>query len=408
MMTRATRWLAVAACVVAGLFWPVSWARGQIAGTMDVTAMIAPISTRSLDLYGRILSLDADQMSAARTLLQGYQAQHREAVAAFQKQMESLQKEMEETQDWMSYGRRMREIGVKVRDEVESAERNFMNDLKVLLNERQAGDFPRVERARRRENLLRFGFVAGQAVDLFTVAESAKVAERPAVQELLRAYEVEIDRRLEDFERWQRDQERAFENMDPMNFDMERLSKTMGEMFDRSRQVRDINRRYARQIGTAVGEADGARFTDEFNRRAHPRVYRPAHAHQCLRAAEGFADLSAQQKEEVRLLRESYEREAAAANARWAAAVEAAEDKRGSNWMEEMMQRAMGGGGRDDGVGDAKKARQDLDDRTLERLKAILTKEQAARLPEKPEAKPSPMGDMEDMFYMPDADPEIP
>lgn len=405
------RWCRFVAAVVAFvLLVPASPpARAQFGAGMDFTSMIAPISSRSLDAYARILSLDPDQKEAARALLAGYQTQHRAAVEAFQSRVKALQEETQKSQDWMGFGQRMRELGSSLRDEVDKAERGFFDDLKVLLNDNQSQRFERVERARRRENVLRFGLVAGQAVDLFSVAETVGVADRPAVDELLRAYEVEMDRRLQEFERWQRDQEKAFEDVDPMNFDMARLSKTMGEMFDRSRQIRDVNRRFARQIAQAVGEADGPRFSDEFQRRAHPRVYRPSLAAKCLRAAQGFADLTDPQKQDLRLLRESYERELAAANARWASAVEALEDKRGPNWMEEMMQRAMGDGGKDDGVGEARKARQDLDDRTLERLLAILNKEQAARLPEKPATPDQPrFGPMEDMFYMPDADPENP
>jgi hypothetical protein len=405
-MGRTKRWLAAVIWIVVG--WAlavVPHARAQIGAGMDMGAMTAPVSSRSLDVYAKLLALDADQKEAAESLLVGYQAQHRAAVESFNKKMESLQKEMEETQDWMAFGTRMRDLGVKFRDDIDGVERAFMDDLKVLLSQTQLERFVRVERARRREKLLMFGLVAGQAVDLFAVAEAVKAADKPGVEDLLRSYEVEMDRRLQDFERWQREQEKAFEGVNPMNFDMDQMSKLMGQMYERARQIRDLNRRFARQIASSLGE--GERFTEEFNRRAHPRVYRPSYTARCLAAAEGFADLSAEQRAELKLLRESYVREAAAANARWAAVVEAAEDKRGANMMEEMMQRAMGGGGNDE-VADARKARQELDERMLDRLKAILTKAQAERLPEKPAEAPAPMGDMGDMFYMPEPDPDHP
>lgn len=393
---------------VAMLFAPAR-ASAQMGPGMDMSAMVAPISARSLDTFAGILSLDADQKEAARGLLEGYQAQHRAAVDAFQAEMKALQAEMQQSQDWMSYGRKIRDMGIKLRDGVLGAERAFMDDLKILLSEKQAEGFVRVERARRRENLLRFGFVAGQAVDLFAIAQTAKVGDRAEVKELLLSYEVDVDRRLEAFERWQRDQEKTFDNADPMNFDMEQLSKTMADAFDKSREIRNVNQRFARQIAQAIGEPDGDRFTLEFNRRAHPRIYRPTHASKSIRAAEGLADLSAQQKDDLKLLHESYDRESAAANTRWASAVEAAEDKRGGNFMEEMMQRAMGGGeAKADDVADARKAREELDARSMDRLLAILNKDQASRLPEKPAEKPSQLGPMGDMFYMPDMDPENP
>ncbi|MBM4109213.1 MAG: hypothetical protein FJ255_10460 [Phycisphaerae bacterium] len=405
-------WVAGVLATAATLVGPQR-ASAQLGAGMDMSAMIAPISSRSLESYARILSLDGDQKEAAKALLEGYQAQHRAAVDAFQTEMKSLtpraiQEEMQQSQDWMSYGRKVRDMGIKLREGVQGSERNFMEDLKVLLTEKQAEGFVRVERARRRENLLRFGFVAGQAVDLFSVAENAKVGARAEVVELLASYEVEVDRRLEAFERWQRDQEKQFDNVDPMNVDMGAVSKAMQDAFDRSREIRDVNQRFARQIAQALGEGDGERFTDEFKRRAHPRVYRPSHAAKSIRSAEGFADLGEQQRADLKVLRESFEREAAAANARWASVIEAEEDKRGANWMEEMMQQAMGGGGKGGDVADAKQAREDLDSRTMDRLLAILSKEQAERLPAKPEPKPSQLGPAADMFYLPDLDPENP
>jgi hypothetical protein len=80
-------------------------------------------------------------------------------------------------------------------------------------------------------------------------------------------------------------------------------------------------------------------------------------------------------------------------NERWAKAIEDAEEKSGGT-VGLMMQGMMGSGDGESPLGQARKARRDLDKSAEETLKGILKSEQFAKLPPKPPANPNPWADM--------------
>lgn len=378
-------------------------AQAQMFGDPD---MMSPLTTRTINRYADLLKFDDSQREVLRTLFDGYSTQNRELSKRLQEEMAKFQKQMQETGDFSNM-KEMQTLSRKFSEESKANETTFFNDLKAILTPEQLEKYPRIEAARRRDTNLRMGFIAGQAVDLYEVAERAKVVDVPAVAELLTTYETDMDRRLQDFERFQREMEKSSENMDPMAPDMERIQKMMKEMFDHSTKIRDINRTFARQIEQALPEDAAARFKESFNSRAYPRIYRESYTHKTLVAALKFNDLTEDQKNQVQALSDAYARDAAAANAKWAAAVDAREEKRGENFMQDMMAMGMGGGGEKSPVTDAKAARKELDDRTDSRLREILSDEQKTRLPERPAPVPTEMEMMGDMFYAPMMEEEM-
>jgi hypothetical protein len=408
--TTAARFTSLCACLIliaCTIAIAPTTARAQFGGGMfGDPDMMSPLTTRSVNRYADLLKLDAQQREILRTLFDGYSSQNRDLGKRMQEEMTKLQKQMQETGDYSNI-KEMQTIGRKFAEESKTNETTFFGDLKALLTPEQTERFPRIEAARRRDTNLRMGFIAGQAVDLYEVAERAKVTEVPAVADFLATYETDMDRRLQEFERFQREQEQASEKMDPMAPDMERIQKVMKEMFEHSAKIRDINRTFARQIEQALPEDAAARFKESFNARAYPRIYRESYTHKALGASAKFADLTEDQKSQVQALRDAYARDAAAANAKWAAAVDAREEKRGDNFMQDMMAMGMGGGAEKNPVTDAKSARKELDERTESRLLEILNDDQESRLPKRPEPRPAEMDMMGDMFYAPVMEEEM-
>jgi hypothetical protein len=123
-------------------------------------------------------------------------------------------------------------------------------------------------------------------------------------------------------------------------------------------------------------EGEQAKFEATFRERSFPRVYRPAYAARAMDIADGFEDLTAEQKARVAEVRATFEREAASINKKWAEAVEESEKTM-------TVRDLMGMGGGNDGVREARTQRRTVEDRALEQLKAVLTPEQVKRLPDR-------------------------
>jgi Spy/CpxP family protein refolding chaperone len=276
----------------------------------------------------------------------------------------------------------------------EALEKSFFDDLKAVCTETQLAQWPAVERHHRRGKAMRFGIVSGSAVDLVSVLDRIKAAPTDAgvVKDALDAWELEIDRLLVVFEKDAKDAQNDMMEGGAM-FDMNKVQTMMKKFSESAAQVRDLNRSYARRIEPALSDEDRAKFVAEVQRRSFPRIYRPSHPQQMIDAAMGFADLTADQKEQLQAVKESYGRDAAGVNERWAKATEEKETEAGGSIMV-MMQGFQGmGGDPNDPVKVARDSRRELDSKTKERIESILTAEQKAKLPKKKSEGFNPMGD---------------
>lgn len=370
----------------------------------------APITNRSVAAYSKILSLDSEQQEIVGTLLEGY----REAFKTSTKQMqEDMTKQQEKMQGGdMSGMKEMQQAGKRAQDRMEALEKGFFSDLKALLTEEQSGSWERVERYRRRETGMRFGFMSGAAVDLVAIAERTKIepANKAEYDTAMADYERAIDQNLVSLEKTARQmQEDALkeDNMQAM-FDMGKIEAMMKKLADSGKAMKETNRQYARRISSTLGDDGREKFDIEVKRRSFPRVYKESHVMKMITAAEGFTDLDPAQKDALGSVRSQYVRELSDVNDRWAAAVEAQEEKLGGTIMVMMKQQmSMFGAGGDekekDPIAEAKKARKEIDEKAEERIKGVLKPEQVSKLPER---TPEPANDFEMMFGGEDADPE--
>jgi hypothetical protein len=381
---------AVLLCVLAPSA-PAQFGMGM--GGMGSMAQQDTITRRGLDAYARLLGLDPDQKETALSLLEGNQSATRAAMKEYQAKMEALGEKARDSGDFSVYQKEMPTIAREMAEKFEGLEKGFFGDLKSILNEEQTARWPSVERYRLREQAMRFGFVSGSAVDLIAVVEKTKSAPAGNAEftETLDQYELDVDRLLRNFEKAGKEaQKDALEGA--QMFDMAKIEAMMKKLYDAAREVRDVNRAYARRLAPLMNDTERAAFEAEVQRRSFPRVYKPSHAAKSIDAALGFKDLSADQKESLQALRESYTRDLAAVNERWAKATEEKEEKAGGAVMV-MMQGFMGGGSPDDPVKQAKDARKELDEKTQDRLEAVLSPDQKARLPEKKIEPSNPMAD---------------
>jgi len=385
-------------------------ARAQGFGGPDMMGMMS-ISKRSLDSYAVKLGFTPEQAEALRALHEGYRSEAKKAADEFGKAQRDAMREAQEEQDWGAMGKVMATEGAKLQERMQAAEKQFLDDFRSLCTEEQAAKWPSVERARRRDQFMRIGMVSGAGVDVLAAADRTKtaMAGSEAYDAVAEQYELEIDRRLTEFKRVQEEMQAAQMKQAEDGFDLSKMQEMMAKaqemlrpIVEISTSLRDTNREYARKLGDLMSEADRAKFGAEIDLRTHPRVYRPSHTAKSLEAALKLKDLTPEQTEQVRVLRDSYSADARGLNTRWASAIEEQEAKNGGTFGVMTMSFMGGGDEGADPVRDARKARRDLDKQVLERLNGVLTETQREQLPSREDEPFNPMADF--MVIEPDAE----
>lgn len=389
---RTIRIVLAVVAAVAILATPARAQFGMMGGGQG--AAMDPITKRSFDAFVKLLGLDADQKETAKALYDGHTEANRALQKDMMEKMSALGQKAREDGDFSVFQKEMPAISKEMTAKAEGLEKSFFDDLKAVCNEAQLAKWPAVERHHRRGKAMRFGLVSGSAVDLVSVMDRIKVSpnDADAVKDALDGWELEIDKLLVEFERSAKDAQKDMMEGGAM-FDMNKVQDMMKKLSESAAQVRDVNRSYARRIEPALSDVDRATFVAEVQRRSFPRIYRASHPQQMLDAALGFADLTADQKEQLQAVKESYTRDAAAANEKWAKATEEKETQAGGSIMV-MMQGFQGmGGDPNDPVKVARDARRELDNKTKERIEGLLTAEQKAKLPKKKSEGFNPMAD---------------
>jgi hypothetical protein len=392
-------------------------ARAQFGAGMDMGQFAAPISRRSLEDYGKLVNLTADQKEAVKSLYDAYTAAHAEVQKEMTKTFQEVAEKAQDTGDFKVYQKELPKKMQALNERMEKLEKGFYDDAKALLTTEQQASWSRVERHRRREKGLRFGFISGQSVDMVKVVDALKLDPKsvPGLTDEVEHYEADMDRAIQAFEKFGKDQEKEQAkwaedfDMSKMAEMMEKAKSVMTQMLDIGKGMRDVNRQYQRTILPLLPEDQREKFEAEFNKRAYPRIYREGYPSKALAAAAGFNDLTADQSKTIAEMKAEYAREVAATSKKWALATQEREDKTGGQMME--MMSMMGGGGGDESVKEAankaREDRKDLDKRYKEKLLALLNEGQRDRLPEE-KKEPGGMFGMAggDFFMPPDDEPE--
>lgn len=385
-------------------------ARAQGFGGPDMVGMMS-ISKRSLDSYSKKLGFTPEQTEALQALHEGYRSEAKKAADEFGKAQREAMREAQEEQDWGAMGKIMAKEGAKLQERMQASEKQFLEDFRSLCTEEQAGRWPAVERARRRDQFMRVGMVSGAGVDVLAAADRTKTAMtgNEAYDAVAEQYELEIDRKLTEFKRVQEEMQAEQMKQAEEGFDFSKMQEMMAKaqemlkpIVEISTSLRDTNREYARKLADLMTEADRNKFNAEVDLRTHPKVYRASHTTKSLDAALKLADLTPEQAEQIRGIRDSYAADAQGLNTRWASAIEEQEAKNGGTFGVMTMGFMGGGDEGQDPVRDARKARRDLDKQVLERLKGGLTEAQREQLPTRDEEPFNPMADF--MVIEPDGE----
>lgn len=356
------------------------------------------ISSRSLDRSTKPLKLSADQKEAVKALHEGYVAAFRDASKARREAIDKLIHDNDDEDDRGNFMKKMPEIQQKHAEQTKKLDQTFFSDIKALLSPEQETQWPKVERARRREVGLRSGgIVGGDSVDLTSVIDDLRLADTdlaPAA-ESIEQYEADLDRQLVEKESTKSDFK--FEPGKP--FDMEAMQAGMTKIREQAIKVRDVNERHARTLEGHLPESKRTEFASAVRKASFPRIYRPSRTDKDIDAALKFEDLTSDQRKQVETLRDQHKRDAVPANDAWATAQRAADEKGdgggqmiGPGGAVMRMKFSMGDDEEEKGpLADARKARKELDKKSRDRLKEILTEAQRDKLPKADAMEEGPM-----------------
>jgi hypothetical protein len=354
-------------------------------GAGELTEMA--VTRQSMVGYCGLMGMGETERELALELHAGYLDNYKQMADKFQRQMERMQREVQETRDFSVYQEKMPAMFRDLMKRMEELEEGIFADLRMLGAVAETDErWVRVQRMRRREQTRYTTMISGDAVDLVAVVRGLEgVGDDPPapVTEALLRYEVELDSVLLERERLMKTaMKKGAEAMEDM-FDQEKQLENMKfwEEFatksqELGRRAKGINARHAAAVQQLLEEGARGSFDREVKRLTWPAVYRDSHAERLLGAAEGMSDATDEQKAQLASIRREYEASAGAINSRWAGLI----DKR-----EEQSEGFSGyfafGDDEESDEGKAKSERRDLDTRTAERIKQVLTAAQQDRLP---------------------------
>lgn len=346
------------------------------------------ITSRDLRKWSTILGLSSDQMDAAKTLHEAYREAHGAETKAMMDVMREAQSDFMETQDTSAF----KDVAGKsaaIGERITALDRQFMDDIKSLLDARQSELWPKVERHNRRVKSLPGGMLSGEAANLITVVEDLKISEpTPELKDAIEQYELDLDKAIveRDTRRkaLEKQSQELMKDFDPTKMDIGKMRAIMQDTRKAGVPVRDVNLRHSRLLASAIPADLKPDFDTRIRRALYPRIYRESHPDKSFKAALAFDDLTAEQRDAVTRLADAYTRDLSALNDRWAAAV-AEEERDGGGDPFMGFGRFVPGASGDETwpTDEPKKARRELDNSTIEKLKAALTPEQSDRLPKR-------------------------
>lgn len=353
-------------------------------GQMDI-----PLTSHDIDRMAKLLSLTDEQKEQVKDLYQSFEQEFNQGKKKISEAFAEMQQEFQENRDPSIF----QDITRKVVDFQQSTEKQqtaLYDDIRLLLDDKQVESWPRFERRVKRHQVMRqsgqANVVSGAGLDLVTIVEDQKLEpeQTTAIAPELEQYETDMDRVITAQKKLQEEQTKEYmDNLEQYSDFMGNMDK-FEKMFADSRelmvQARDLNAKYSRQIAALLTDDARTKFEQTYNESALPQVYRPSYVSKAFTSAKGMEDLTAEQKAQVDELQATYARELSAANEKWAAAQREWEVgvKIADFWQ---------AGSRPQDLKDAQAARKELDTRTYEKLRGLLTDEQKEKLPTKASAR---------------------
>ena len=339
------------------------------------------VDRMQIDIIAEMLSFSEDQVELAYELHTGYLAEMTELEEVVRGIMDGVRQEFRETRD-PSVWQEMMGAMEPLREDKDQYTESFMEDLQLILNEDQFAEWDEVERFHRRyTSFSDDGMLSGETVDVIMAVRDMDLPEEDmaALKPILNQYSIELDRAL-------KSRNEAYEEGMSQGMalwrsnDMEKMQELWEDAKGHAERVRDLNRRFAKQVEAALDPAFAGEWQREFKEQSFPRVYRPTFTARSLTAAEKITTLSPEQTEQIEAIVGEYHNRIDSMNDEIAKLVEKSEMERD---ISSMMGRRGRGGAEQDEARNARGEKSDYEAAVLERVRNLLTEEQRQMLPER-------------------------
>lgn len=335
-----------------------------------------PLTKERLDRYAQVLELDADQTKAAQALHETYVAQVQKGQKSMREEMRRLSEDLQDG-DMSALQQKIGPIAQKMRETSTSQRDQFLSDLKSLLRPEQAGNWDRLDRLRRRDNVLPRGALSGSTIDLVNIIDAMKLADpmRVKLTSPLEEYSVDLDRPL-------REREAAVEKdaAEPVKtFDAETYKKHQEAGLAIDAKVADVNQRHTRLLAGLLPDDMRKAFEDQVRQQSFKQAYRPTKAARQAEAAAKLQGLSAEKRKALEQALAKYRERSRPLNDNLASALERAE-KAGRPANLNAFSFGPGAEKQDPDITAARQARREADNQLKEELAKLLTQEQLASL----------------------------
>jgi Spy/CpxP family protein refolding chaperone len=359
-------------------------------------AMFEPsVSAEDMDRYGKMLNFSKSQGEAVKALLDAYSQEFNTAAQKARDQMDALR---EEARDDPSVRTEIGELFAKFRTKRTEMETGFFNDVKATLTPEQQTTWPVVERTRRRESTMNRGLMSFERADLVKIIDDLKLASeaRKPVSPILDQYQVDLDRALIVRNDAQDKLQGNMRDLFNPGGDQTKAQKMFEDGRAASTKVREVNKRYARQVEAALpDDATRTKFNEVVRRESFPLIYRPSYANRVVDAAGAIDGLSPEQKTTIAEIKDRFNRELTGLNQKMETAYEQREQ---TITIADLMSRFGGGGGAGGGgqrggggfgmidseeLSTMRDQRRELETTTVEKIQALLNEEQKAKLPQR-------------------------
>ena len=371
----------LAAAVVAGVAMVCAPAAHAQMGAEWGQLFDPPVNSREMEQIEKTLKLDDAQTALVEDLQSAMLAEFERLSGIMRQIVQDAQEEVRETgrnDVWVEIGKKAQDFGEKKK----SMQKQLFEDIKLVLNEEQLGRWPAAERRWYRGQMMgnrQLGFMSGLRADLVVITEDAEQAE--AIAPVVDQYEREVDRELHAFEDLAEEQKEEWEKLREDGFftNMDKFNELFSDLRDKLVTVRDLNGKYRDQIALRLEGEAKSKFENAYDKAAFPALYKDSYVDAGMRTVLEMPDLTTEQRAEVEALEARYGQEVAALNKKIEKATLDADETVN-------IQTLMSGGAKSEEKNALEAQKKDLQQERYAQLRAILTEEQAAKLP-------SPEGD---------------
>ncbi|MGE3110004.1 MAG: hypothetical protein AB7G11_06210 [Phycisphaerales bacterium] len=361
------------------------------------------MSTGDLKRHAKVLRLTEAQTEAAKSLVASYTAEFEQASKERRDKMREINEEFQDSRDF-SVMEQMGPVEEKFQKRADELEKTLLSDLRSILTPEQDSTWPKFERTRRREKSIGKGSLSGESVDLVRIVEDLELNDsaRKPLTDTIELYEVDLDRALDARNKVMESQSDMFPKPGAggsFAIDMDAIQEASKKVREAGTKVREVNQRYARTLEGLLSEDVRPKFQLAVKRQSFPQVYRESRTEAAFNAALKFDDLDAKQREAITAAREQFVRENDVACDKLAQAI-VEDEESGSNMGFGGMMISFGEDNKDTPISQARKAKRELEKKSLDGLKSLLTEKQIEKLPKREEREPVEVGGARMMIQM--------